>query len=537
MARKDPKLETAGGAESAQEKRTVRGAGRNGAPKANDAVKYRAYPTHEQYHQISKGIGNSRVYWNLIIDIAQITSELHKEGDPDIPYSIYPTPAEAKRLEGYEWLAETDTILLDNVKLNYEQSWKNHKEDPKKYGRPTWKKRDGLVGSYTTNNHPKWDKENSEYTTLGNIRIEDAKIYLPKVGWVTLAYHRPLPEGAIIKNVTVSRDAAGKIYVSIGYYNSELAEILANADIDATKETLIIEGLDYSNPLMFVTSEGLHPRDLHFYRESEKKLKKLQRKLARRECGSANYKKLSARIGRLHRHIANQRNDLLHKLSLMLAESCDIVAVEDLNLEALGRKKKGFRLSKNLYDNAWGKFLTYLEYKLARRGGVLVKVGRFFPSSKTCHHCGARYDELELSDREWDCPSCGARHDRDVNAAWNIMLEAVRLLRAGDVTGVGVASDVGFVSAGGAPVTGCDPKVSPVEGEKLGSSMLPVEGCKTLSGRVDCWSALLVGDSFSVTSDPGLSEAGKERFMACECVASHTEAPSEERARVLSQEG
>ena len=531
MAARAPKkvLESIENNDDDNKKKSVRGTGRTGAPAANDAAKYRLYPTDEQYVQISRGIGNARYYWNMILDVACITSELHKDGDPNVPCPITITPAEAKKWDDCTFLADTDSLILANVQKNYQQAWKNYRENPKHYRRPTWKKRQGRTGSYTTNNQPKWDKEKNCYITPGNIRIEDSKIYLPKVGWVKLKQHYPLPEDAIIKNVTVSRDAAGKCYVSIGYYNPELAEVLEKAGVDPDQESFVITGLDYSNPLMFVTPEGLHPKDLHYYRANEKKLAKLQRRLAKRTPGSANYKKLSERIGRLQRRIANQRNDLLHKLSCMLAKSCDIVCVEDLDLRALGRRRKGFRLSKNLYDNGWGKFLTYLEYKLARRGGVLVRVGRFFPSSKRCHHCGTLYEDLVLSDREWDCPECGAHHDRDVNAAWNIMFEGIRMLRAGEVAGVGVPDAVVFSCAGGMPVAAesTAPSGAVLPGDAQDFGVVPVEGGKTWSDYPSCWSDLLVSDKCISKGSPDQSEAGIKEVPACGRVTGHTEAATD----------
>lgn len=411
--------------------------------------------------------------------------------------------------------------------MNYQQAWKNHREKPQYYGRPTWKKREGLKGKYATNNQPKWDNEAKKFVKPGSIRIEDSKIHLPKVGWVKIIEHAKMPEGAVIKNVTVERDAAGKCFVSIGYYNPELAKLLESIGFNDKCEHYVIEGLDYSNPLMFVNTGGLHPKDLHYYRQSEAKLAKLQRKLAKREKGSSNYKKLSARIGRLHRRIANQRKDLLHKLSRALADSCDIVCVEDLDLKALAKHKKGFHLSKNLHDNAWGTFLTYLEYKLARRGGCLVRVGRYYPSSKRCHHCGVLLDDLSLSTRAWDCPACGAIHDRDVNAAWNIMIEAIRMLRAGEVVGAGVSDAAVFSCAGGMPVAARVLEDGSLVSDSPGSGVVPVEGGKTWSGRASRWLELLAGDESTAKGSPEQREAGIKEVATCEYLAGQTEAATE----------
>ena len=260
--------------------------------------------------------------------------------------------------------------------------------------------------------------------------------------------------------------------------------MLQEAGLDTDKDTLVITGLDYSNPYLFVNERGLSPTDVHYYKKSEAKLAKLQRKLARRKKGSANYRKLQVRIARLHRKIANQRQDLLHKLSCELARKCDVVVVESLDLKGMSKHKKGGKYSfgKSVNDNAWGTFLTYLAYKLERHHGQLIKVGKWYPSSKKCHHCGAVHEGLELSDRFWCCPECGTVHDRDVNAAWNLLLEGIRMLRAGDVAGVeAIPDDIQFCCAGGTPVTTTSPMLS-LSG--TGCGVMPVEACETDGGAL-----------------------------------------------------
>lgn len=486
-------------------------------PAANDAVKYRAYPTDTQYELIAKTIGSCRYYWNLIKDIETITHEQTNR-------TITIQPAEAKKWDECEFLTETDSLALATTYSNYIQAWQNHREDPKKYGRPTWKKRQGLEGSYSTYNQPKWDAENSCLAKPGTIWIEDGKIQLPKVGWVKIREHMRLPEGAVIKNVTVSRDCAGRVFISVGYYNPELAKLLEDAGLDTDKDALVVTGLDYSNPYMFVTESGYSPDNVHYYKQSQAKFAKLQRKLARRQPGSSNYKKLQLRIARLHRKIANQRNDLLHKLSYELATKCDVVCVEDLDLRAMTRRRKGrgYSFGASVSDNAWGKFLVYLAYKLERHHGQLVRVGRYYPSSKRCHHCGAVLDELGLSTRSWVCPSCGAVHDRDVNAAWNILLEGVRMLRAGEVDGASVPDAVKFRCAGGMPVTAETLRAGFLV---LGSVVLPVEECKTAI-VAPVWD-YLVPNSGLRCGCSGLSETGiKEGADAGGSALGEPEAPT-----------
>lgn len=480
--------------------------GCNNQPSANDAIKYRAYPTDEQYQKIAQNIGSARYYWNLIIDIARITYE--QQG-----HSITVKPAEAKRWNECNFLADADSLALANVERNYRQAWKNHKKDPKQYHQPTYKKRNGLSGSYTTNNQPKWDKKQQKYITPGTIQVKDGTITLPKIGAIPIRQHTPLPDGAVIKNVTVTRDCTGKIFVSIGYYNPELDELLKQAGLDTTKDQVIITGLDYSNPYLFVSENGYSPKDVHYYKKSQEKLARLQRKLSRRVKGSSNYKKLQLRIARLHRKIANQRLDLLHKLSYELASKCDVVCVESLDLKAISKRKKGrkFSFGKSVNDNAWGKFLTILEYKLERQGGQLVKIDKFFPSSKTCHHCGTVLKDLELSIREWECPTCGTHHDRDVNAAWNILLEGVRMLRAGEIESVGTLGSANFCCAGGAPVTASTLRAGgALASSVLGGGVLPVEECKSVMRVGGLWDHLVLNTNLHYGSSDQ-REAGKKK--------------------------
>ena len=505
------------------EKHQVRRTGLNGQPAANDAIKYRAYPNDDQYDLIVRTIGSCRFYWNLILDIAQITKEFSG-------HALIITPKEAKSQQEWNFLNEIDSLALSNAHRNYLQAWNNHINNPKHYARPTWKKRCGLEGSYTTNNQPKWDKDASQYKTVGSIRIENGRIQLPKLGWVKIREHVKIPEGAIIKNVTVSRDCAGRIFVSVGYYNPELAKIMQESGLDTSKDQLIITGLDYSNPYLFVNESGFSPTDVHFYKQSEAKLAKLQRKLARRQKGSANYKKLQLRIARLHRKIANQRKDLLHKLSYELATKCDVVVVEDLDLKAMGKRKSGgkFSFGKSISDNAWGMFLTYLEYKLSRHHGQLIKVDKWYPSSKKCHHCGAANEELELSDRVWKCPKCGAVHERDMNAAMNILLEGIRMLRSGNVAGLSISDTISFKCAGGTPVTAL---TSMSHERDKGEGVLPVEACKTEGGvfKYCCFNTNLR------KGNADLREAGKEKLSQVKDLHVTAEAPASAARSAVSR--
>ena len=225
-----------------------------------------------------------------------------------------------------------------------------------------------------------------------------------------------------LKAVTVSQSSDGKFYASILFeYES---------DIDYQVDLNNAIGLDYASNGLFVDSNGNIGTNHKFYREAQKKLAKEQRKLSRmkgskkNEPKSNNYIKQLRKANKIHEHIANQRNDNLHKLSTEIANLYDVVCVEDLNMTAIGNK--GFGNGKATYDNGYGMFLNMLEYKLSDRGKTLVRVDKFYPSSQLCSGCGNR-KKLTLADRKYIC-TCGLEIDRDLNAAINIKNEGLRLL-------------------------------------------------------------------------------------------------------------
>ena len=188
-------------------------------------------------------------------------------------------------------------------------------------------------------------------------------------------------------------------------------------------ENLTFLGLDYSQNDFYVDSDGKKANYPHYYRKSEEKLGKLQARLAKKQNGSSNYKKLQAKIQKLHAKIKNQRNDFLQQESTRLVRKYDVIAVEDIDLRAMGGALK---LGKNLHDNGFGMFRTMLAYKLEQKGSCLVKVDRWFASTKTCSHCG-HVQKVGLDERTYVCEECGFTIDRDWNAAINIREEGKRI--------------------------------------------------------------------------------------------------------------
>lgn len=437
MSMKDPRLENGGNAKG-KEPKTVRNAGSGKRPAANSAYKYRIYPYEDQAILIAKTFGCCRLFWNLRLE--DVTWAWH-----EYEINIWPEPRDYTKDERYSFMAEVDQQALQNVKLDQKQAFKNFFEKPDQYGFPKRKKRVGLVGSYTTDAHYYKKGDTDDYCNI-NIDYEANMINLPKLGQVPICVHRKLPDGAIVKKATVSRDSAGRFFVSVGFFDPELARILSESGLERAqdRQEILCTGLDYSSANLFIDEMGLSPGAVKHYAKHERMLARRQRQLSRKVKGSRNYYKKLRQVNKLHRKIANCRSDFLHKLALAYARTFDVVCVETLNMRAMANK--GFHMGKSTYDNGWGFFLRVLAYKMARHGGVLVKVDKWLPSSKMCGKCGYKYDALELSERAWTCPACGAHRHRDRNAAWNILVEGVRMLVDGEVEWPGMA-DVGDVSS------------------------------------------------------------------------------------------
>ena len=376
---------------------------------ANIAYKYRLYPNAEQQVLFAKTFGCCRKIWNLML--ADRNEAYQKDKT-----SIEPKPASYKK--DYPFLKEVDSLALTNVQLNQRQAFKEFfkscKTKKNDRGFPKFKSAKTSKRSYTTNNQN------------GTIEVGDSFIKLPKIGKVKAVIHREPDTCWSLKSATVSQSSDGNFWCSVLFeYENQVSSVC----IDTDKAI----GLDYKSDGLYCDSNGNIATRHKFYRESQAKLAKEQRKLSRKkgskkgETKSNNFLKQQKRVNKIHRHIASQRNDFLHKTSTEIANRYDVVAVEDLNMRSLSNK--GFGNGKATMDNGYGMFLNMLEYKLNSRGKYFVKVDKFYPSSQTCHTCGNVNPEVkDLSIRKWTCPHCGAVHDRDVNAAINIRNEGLRLL-------------------------------------------------------------------------------------------------------------
>ena len=323
------------------------------------------------------------------------------------------TPAKYK--QDYPFLKEVDSLALANVQLNLQSAFKNcfSKSRKKKTGFPKYKSAKHSRKSYTTNNQH------------GTVTLSDNSIKLPKIGYVKAVIHRKPNDNWLIKSATVSQESDGKYYASVLFeFDNPINTYVA--------DRMNAIGLDYASDGLYVDSNGNVGTNHKYYRDSHDKLAKAQRKLSRmqgskkNEIKSNNYLKQLHKVNKIHKHIANQRLDNLHKISTEIANRYDVVCVENLNMKSMANH--GFGNGKATLDNGSGMFLSMLEYKLSDRNKYIIKVDKWFPSSQICHCCGMLHPEMKnLAIRTMKC-DCGLTISRDQNAAINILSEGLRIL-------------------------------------------------------------------------------------------------------------
>lgn len=365
---------------------------------AHIAYKYRIYPNDEQAELFQKTFGCCRFIWNKMLSDKINFYEKEKK-------MLKCTPAQYKN--EFEWLKEVDSLALANIQLQLQSAFlKFFKEI--KVGFPHFKSKKRCRKSYTTNN------------VGSNIMLFDKYIKLPKVGYVKIKKHRKTVDGKL-KSATVSQTPTGKYYVSVLFeYDNQVSQ---------KNNTSLSVGLDYSMHELYVDSNGQEPSFPHFYRKSEKRLAKAQRRLSKMyqkgKTQSHRYEKQKQKVALLHEKVSNQRKDYLHKLSYQMVETYDYICIEDLDMKAISQC---LHFGKSVHDNGWGLFVNMLSYKAEKSGKHIVVIDKWFPSSQTCHVCGSINKQTkDLSIREWTCPDCGTHHNRDMNAAINIREEGLRL--------------------------------------------------------------------------------------------------------------
>ena len=365
------------------------------------SIKERFYPTEDQEKFLAQVFGCCRFVWN---EALEYRSKAYEERKESINYYDLSKRLKDLRKE-FDWLSDTMYSALQGALRDQEQAFKKFFSKKAKY--PRFKKKGGR-----------------QSFRLGRtaFRLKEGKLFIAKCKEpLDVRWTRELPSDP--SSITVSRDCAGRYFVSlVCEFTPEPMRVVPK-----------MIGLDLGLKDLVTTDTGEKYANPKYYRKYEGKLKYLQRQLSRKTKGSKNRGKAKVKVARLFNKIADSRRDYLHKISRKIVDENQVISVESLSVKNMARNRS---LSKSIMDAGWAELLRQLTYKALWAGRTLVQVDKFFPSSKICSSCGHKNDSLTLADRTWVCANCGVEHDRDTNAAKNILTAGLAGLACG-VTGTG----------------------------------------------------------------------------------------------------
>ena len=365
------------------------------------AFRYRFYPTPEQENLLRRTLGCVRLVYNKTLDARSAAWATESKSISYLQTSALLTGW--KKQDDLTFLNEVSSVPLQQTLRHLQTAFSNFFNKRAKY--PKFKK--------------KRNGGSAEFTRSA-FKFRDGQLFLAKCKEpLPIRWSRQLPVGAKPSTVTVSLSPAGRWHVSL---------LVDDLTVQPLPKAESCVGVDLGLNSLLITSEGekiTNPR--HFNKQRER-LAKAQKRLAKKQKGSVNRQKARVRVARIQSKIADTRRDHLHKLTTRLVKENQLIAVEDLCVKGMLRSK---RYSRSIADASWGELVRQLEYKSDWYGRTLVKVDRFFPSTKTCSACGHIVESMTENIRDWECPSCGAQHDRDLNAATNVLAAGLAVAACG----------------------------------------------------------------------------------------------------------
>lgn len=369
--------------------------------KINRAYKFRLYPSREQAELLAKHFGCTRFVYNHFLN--QRKEQYRLTGKSDNYYAQARSLTELKKQEATAWLKEINSQSLQFALRSLETAYTNFFQKRAKF--PSFKSK-----------HAK-----NSFTVPQSVFIADGRLFIPKFKeGIKCRVHREI-KGKVGK-ATISKTPSGKYFVSVFTEEEYVTPI---------KKSGKAVGVDMGLKDLLITSDGETFKNNRYIKRYERKLAKAQLHLSRKKKGSKGFENQRLKVAKLHEKIANSRADYLHKCSISLVRRYDTICIEDLNVKGMERNH---RLAKSVTDASWGAFVSMLTYKAERNGKKVVKIDRFFPSSQTCNVCGyINKQTKDLSVREWECPVCHTHHNRDVNAAINILRFGLNHTSAGAV--------------------------------------------------------------------------------------------------------
>lgn len=365
------------------------------------AYKFRFYPTPEQELILAKTFGCARFAYNYMLRLR--TDAWFKEKKRIGYHETSAALTALKKQPEYAWLNEVSSVPVQQALRHLQTAFNNF--FAKRAGYPQYKRKDGPQSAEYTTSAFKWDGRS----------LKLAKMDAP----LAIRWSRTIPKAAKVTTVTVSRDTAGRYFVSLLCDDAVAAKPAAQGKV----------GIDLGLTHFAILSTGEKVAAPNTFRKYEAKLAKLQRRLAKKQKGSKNRAKARLKVARLHAKIADARRDFLHKLSTRLINENQVIAIESLSVSSM---QKNRCLSKSISDAGWSEFVRQLEYKARWYGRELIGIDRWYPSSKRCSDCGYTMPKMPLSVREWVCPECGSIHDRDINAARNVLAAGLAVSACGE---------------------------------------------------------------------------------------------------------